>query len=378
MRLRRLLLIILIGLSSLALVPAASLGEGLSVSSRPEGSSVELSGPVHVSGTTPFELPGVESGRFRVTVSRPGFETSVGWVDFSRLGPDRGVRVEPAVHLPNVALTLSGLAGPSKFLRGERQKGLILTFAQGAAAVAASIEEWRARDFKKKYDDFRDKYVSAQSEQEASSLHSRMLHNYRLRENALEARDEYLIAVAVPALYVVIENFLLERGPALATVKRGETTFGLRPVSMPSAMLRGILFPGMGHVYSGHGGAGSVWSATVLSAVGVTLLAESHYRDSQLDYDEAVSVYEGAGSEEEAAAARRKMEDSFSSLEDAYQLRRSLRGVVLGLWVLSVLDAARVTTISAGEHLPSGRRPLSMSVRGVPDGVRVGLTIPLE
>jgi hypothetical protein len=244
--------------------------------------------------------------------------------------------------------------------------------------MAASVEELRARDFKKKYDDFRDKYVSAQSEADAAAYHARMLHNHRLRENAMTARDEYLIAAAVPALFVVVENFVLERGATLVNVKRGQTTFGLRAVSMPSAMLRGMLFPGMGHVYSGHGGMGSVWSATVLSAVGAAFLAEGHYRGSRLEYDEAVSLYGGAGSEEAVTLARREMEDTFASLEDAHQLRRIVRSVALGLWVLSVLDAARVATISAGEAVPAGRRPLSMSVYGVPDGIRLGLKMSLE
>jgi hypothetical protein len=378
MELDRSLLFILIVIAGLLLVPVCSSGDELIISSRPEGSSVELSGPVQVSGAAPFEFPSAQSGRFRVTLSRPGFERSVGWVDFSRLRPDAPLRAQPAVYFPNVALTLAGLAGPSKFLRGEGQKAIILSVAQGAAALAASIEELRGRDFRNKYDDLRGKYVAAQSEEEAAFYRGEMLHNYRLRENAGEARDAYLIATAVPALYVLIENFLLDRGGTLMIARGGETTFRLRPVSMPSAMLRGILFPGMGHVYSGQRGMGSVWSVSILSAVGAALVADGHFRGSQLDYDEAVARYAGADSEEGVALARRELEDSFSSMEGAHQLRGVLRGVALGLWVVSVLDAGRVATISTGESLPSGGRSLSMDVYGVPNGLRIGLRVPLE
>jgi len=339
---------------------------------------VELSGPVQVSGTTPFEFPGAQGGRFRVTLSRPGFETSVGWVNFSGLRTGVPLRVEPAVHMPNVALTLLGLGGPSKFVRGERQKGIILSVAQGAAAVAASVEELRARDFRKEYDDFRSKYLSAQSEEAAAFYHARMQHNYELRENAMEARDGYLIVAAVPAVYALLENFLLDGGSALVGVKGDEATFGLRPVSLPSAMLRGALFPGMGHIYCGEGGTGAVWSASVLSAVGAALVAESRYRDSRLDYDEALSEYGSADTEEGATLARRKLDDSFASMEDAYQLRRTLRGIALGLWVLSVLDAGRVATGWTRESVPSGRRSFSWNVYGVPNGVRMAVKIPLE
>lgn len=377
MMLRPLLRVFIIILSGLVLVAGASSGAGLTVSSRPRGSTVELSGPVRISGTTPFEFPGAQSGRFRVRVLKPGYETGVGWMHLTAATPGGPVHGASAVHVPDLTLTLTGLAGPSKLLRGERRKGIILSIAQGAAAVAASVAEWRARDFGDKYDELRGKYVSAQSEGEAEFYHAGMQHNYELRRNAIDTRNAYLIATVVPAFYVLVENLLLDRGGALMAVRDDELTFGLRPVSMPSAMLRGTLFPGMGHVYSGQKTMGTVWGVSVLSAVGAALVADAYYRDSRLEYDEILSVYQNADTEEKASVARADLEDSFESMEDTYQLRRVLRGVALGLWVLSVLDAGRVATSAWGEPASSESRSFSMKVYGVSNGLKIGLKIPV-
>ncbi|UCF78255.1 MAG: PEGA domain-containing protein [Candidatus Eiseniibacteriota bacterium] len=365
-------------LSGLVLAAGSLSGAEVTISSRPQGSTVELSGATRVSGAAPFEFSALQGGHFRVRLLRPGFETSVGWIELSPPGPSSPFRVEPKLHLPDVALSLSGLAGPSKFLRGERQKGIVLSIAQGAALVGASVEEWRARDFRSKYDETRDKYRVAQSEEEAAFYHAEMKHNYELTESALESRNGYLIAAAVPAAYVLVENFLLGRRDAFVAVRGEEVTFGLRPVSMPAAMLRGALFPGMGHVYAGHGGLGAVWSASVLSAVGAALVADGSYRDSRVEYDEALSAYRSADTEEAARLARTELESSFESMEDAYQLRRVLRGVAVGLWVLSVLDAGRAATVWQGGVPAFGERSLSLDVRGVSNGLQVALSVPLE
>jgi hypothetical protein len=351
---------------------------GLAISSSPQGSAVEFVGPVRMSGVTPFELPGQHGGHFRVTLRKSGFVTRIGWLELSSEGPGASAIARTGVHVPELALTLVGLAGPSKFVRGETQKGIILTVTQAAAVLGALEEEWLVRRYRDKYDDFRSKYLSAQSEEEAAFYHTKLSLNRGLADNARLARDGYLIAACVPSFYALVENVLLDRGTGLVSVGANGVAFRLKPVSMPSAMLRGVLFPGMGHIYSGHKSAGTFWGASVVSAAGAALVAQRYYRDCRLHYSEALREYENASTEEAAERARKKLEDEFETLDSASQTRRVVRGVAIGLWALSVLDAARASAIAPGETGVIPGKSFSLGISGSSDRIYVAVRVPLR
>jgi hypothetical protein len=372
--------IIVLHLVLLGLVVAAgsSSARGVAVSSSPEGSAVEFVGPIRVSGVTPFELPEQHSGHFRVRLHKSGFETRVGWLELSSQSPSPRAIARTGVYMPEVATTLAGLAGPAKFVRGETQKGIILSITQGAAALGALEEERLAERYGDKYRRFESKYRSAQSEEEAALYHTKLSRNYELARNARLARDAYLIAAAVPSLYGLVENLLLDRGSGLVSAGANGLAFRLRPVSTPSAMLRGVLFPGMGHIYAGHKSMGTFWSASVVSAAGAALIAQRHYRDCQVDYSEALSQYEKASTEEAAKRAREGLEEKFEALDNASQTRRVLRGLALGLWALSILDAARASTIAPAETELVPGKSFSMDVSGSSDRIYVAVRVPLR
>jgi len=328
------ILLVLLGL-------ACSGAAAATLSSEPAGGVVCLSGPVRISGVTPFELVGRESGLFRLRLENPGFETEISWLDITYRGETGTPSITPRGYLPETALTLAGIAGPSKFLRGEREKGILLSLAQGAAALAAGVEELRARDYSDRYEEALNNYREADDEQEAAVYHDRLLHNFEVARIARETRDICLVAAAFPWLSGFLENFVLDRPNSPLRVGNDALTFRLDRLNVPSAMLRGTLFPGMGHMYAGRRGAGYFWGGVVMSTVGAAIVSNAYYDECRLDYDEAMRDYLRASTEEDAEAARKVAEDKFDRMDDARNVRRALIGTAGGLWLLSILDSAR-------------------------------------
>ncbi|MCX5799829.1 MAG: hypothetical protein NTX17_00315 [Candidatus Eisenbacteria bacterium] len=359
------------------LFTGSCLGSGMAISSSPNGSAVEFVGPIRISGVTAFELPMQLGGHFRVKIEKSGFETRVGWVDIGPQRPGVSPKVRAGANGAEVVTTLAGLAGPSKFVRGETQKGIILSITQGIAVLGAAREEWRAERYREKYQEFDSKYKSARNEEEAAVYHTKLSRNYEFAKNARFARNGYLMAAAVPAVYGFLENVLLDRGSGVVGAGANGLSFRLKPVSMSSSVLRGTLFPGMGHIYAGHKSAGTFWSASVVSAAGAALIAQQYYRDCQVRYSEALHKYETASTEEAVLMARQEVEDKFDTLDGASLAKRTLRGLTLGLWALSILDAARASTIAPEESGSVPGKSLSMDVSGTSGGVYVAVRVPI-
>ncbi|MFH0778516.1 MAG: hypothetical protein V2A71_07795, partial [Candidatus Eisenbacteria bacterium] len=284
---------------------------------------------------------------------------------------------EGRTYLPEVTLGLLGLAGPSKFLRGEREKGVLLTVFQGVATLGVLVEEWRAREFRRDYDEFSERYEAAQSEEEAAYLHARMLRSYELAENARGERDVCLAAVAAPALYGLLENLVLDRSARPSAVRVDAMNFELSALSPASAMMRGMLFPGMGQMYAGRTTAGTAWGLCVTAAGASLLVAHGYYRSCRVDYNEALRDYVGSDSEEAASAARKRVEEEFDRMKDARLLRRVLGGVTAGLWVASALDALRIPPASPGEAGRGSTQSLKVGFSASPGSAQVAVSVPI-
>ncbi|MFH0778043.1 MAG: PEGA domain-containing protein, partial [Candidatus Eisenbacteria bacterium] len=73
--------VLFLALLALFLRPGDCRGAGLVVFSNPEGSSVDMAGPVKISGITPFEVPSTQTGLYRIRIEKSGFARSVGWLE---------------------------------------------------------------------------------------------------------------------------------------------------------------------------------------------------------------------------------------------------------------------------------------------------------
>jgi hypothetical protein len=177
----------------------------------------------------------------------------------------------------------------------------------------------------------------------ASEREARRLDLLDAQENktyAANRRNLFLGAAGV--VWGVGAIDALKFGPAFHVTQADEAglTIALRKKSRKSAMIRAIVFPGLGQEYNGR-----PRKALVLGSAGVGLgiwylKAQDDYNQAVSDFERVRTRYEESTSVDERTALLAQQQSLFAEVDNRNRSKGVAMDSLVGLWVLSLVDSA--------------------------------------
>ena len=329
-------------------IPHTSIAEDLTIWSQPLGAFVELGGATRLEGITPLPLDNRMNGPYRMRVTRRGYEESRGRVilrsrdgRLSLLGPPSGFRTE---RMTRSLL----LPGSGQFMAGRRTAG----FIWGTTSVGALI--W-AISASNSYVDARDSFTQAnnQFQQIAASegfldfaVLDRVLSlevESRRRKNE---RDVAWLTTAALWTGNLIDAAFFHRKVELREGSDGVLVIPMTEKTRKRAVLRSVLFPGLGQDYSGYSYKGFLYAMAFAGAGAMTIvraLDTEEQSDLIKTLDFELSLLSAPQNEDEATLRdvvrlrRAFAEDQFTRFEDS---RNNWAIATASIYLASLIDAA--------------------------------------
>jgi len=118
-----------------------------------------------------------------------------------------------------------------------------------------------------------------------------------------------------------------------------ELLVSLLPLRRRVAVGSSLLLAGSGHHYLGRSGRGWTLMGIQVAAGAGALLADTLMKERREDHVEALEAYRAAFDETELLRLRQEADDAYSSMETWQTWRRVALGAVVGVAVLSAVDA---------------------------------------
>jgi len=110
--------------------------------------------------------------------------------------------------------------------------------------------------------------------------------------------------------------------------------------SRKKALLRSTIFPGWGQHYSEKHVRGNIFMISELVALGGIMIADLVYDHRISEYHDVRNEYENAITLEDIEHYRNKMNDQYSKVENARDVREKFIYASVGIWALNLLDSA--------------------------------------
>jgi hypothetical protein len=301
---------------------------------------LSLHGDNDVVGLSPLRVPGPLVGDFWLVADAPGVETQRGRV---RVGLDEaGSRLEsygaPTFHEKLMRSVV--FPGYAQIRAGDHAKGVLLAVA-GAGGVTAAA--WAQA----KFWDAEDAVTKAQAAVTASGVAS---ERESLRLDLLDAQEDKTYAANRRNLFLGAAGVAwgvgafdaLAFGPGFHVTQADEAglTLALHKKSRKSAMLRAIVFPGLGQEYNGRPRKAFVL-ATAGIGLGVWYLkAQDDYNRSVSNFTRVRTRYEESTSVDERTALLAQQQRLFADVDHRQRSKGVAMDSLAGLWILSLVDSA--------------------------------------
>jgi hypothetical protein len=164
--------------------------------------------------------------------------------------------------------------------------------------------------------------------------------------------------------------------PVCKTVElpTGEWKLDLRlpPKTASKAAVRSVLLPGWGQQYKGQ--TGKAWLARTVAVAGaaVAYAGVSQRKPAIDDYLSAKAEYDAAVSSDQIDHWYGEMESCYDKVGKAENLRNAGFGVLGGIWLLNIADAALGFPARGGDNLPTLGSFLEVDPAG---GARLGVCL---
>jgi hypothetical protein len=351
-----------IALASLlgALGPAAMSGEGarkqcLTVVSQPTHAKITLKGSRGVAGRTPSTFCMLEPGSaYFLKMEKRGYETRVAGLKLDEKG--KAVLHGRALLAIGKSMAVPGLGQWSAGRKGPGMEAFLTVM--GTSAMA-----WLAYDaFRDERDEYRFYFSKAQT---AVTMDEKNVYLREARRSASEtnrARDRAIMTAGIAGwAYVmnVADALLLNLAPGVRYKEGGTVVLSSPQKSMPRALLRSALSPGMGQSYMGHGFRGLFFQTAFYGAALFAARSWWKYGIKRDRYDMKVSELAAASSLDEVTRIRNEMNVSWDDLREAEKSRNAALVTLGSIWLLNMLDVA---TSSTG--LEPGKLNLSAGWKG--------------
>lgn len=180
----------------------------VSITSRPSGISVILSGDLTVAGTTPTTFSQKLSGYYRITAHLEGYETYHSSVVLSgHEATTIDIRMVPKTRL-KAGLRSLVIPGWGQMYSGQHTKGLLITVGSAAAGLTAGLLHVRFARERDQYNDFRDKFSATRSVTEREKMLAQLYH---FQKDAYDSERDRNIGLGILAgvwLYNVLDAVL--------------------------------------------------------------------------------------------------------------------------------------------------------------------------
>ena len=152
-------------------------------------------------------------------------------------------------------------------------------------------------------------------------------------------QGDYSLNFSSPGYESLTRNYRVSLGQQI------NQQINLRPKTRSRALLRSLLFPGLGQYYSAdkdHGGrkvAGLIYATSAVICIAGSGYLWNEFATANNDYEDAKNNYLQATLLADINNGRLDMEKKHQISKDAQSTAFSITGITLGLWLWSTLDA---------------------------------------
>ncbi len=180
-------------LSVVALAQSAN-SPVVSITSRPTGATVILTGDYTVAGVTPTTFAQKLSGMYSLTAHHEGYETYHSSVVLSgRDAMSIDIKMTPKTRL-RAAMRSLIIPGWGQRYTGSRTRGAVLTGGAAVAGAVVGIMQLRYSDRRNKYDDFNALYSQTRSVEQRQTMLPKL---YAVQKDAYDAERNRSVALGV-------------------------------------------------------------------------------------------------------------------------------------------------------------------------------------
>ncbi len=352
------------GLAALALLAGAP--DASAQASRREGRALEfktdlpwadlqLEGDDEIHGVSPLRIPGPLEGDFWLSASGRGVETERGRV---RVGLDEaGARVESWGAIPFRETFMRSLLFPgypqARYNEDGKSRLLILGGLVGLGFTGwAQWELWQRDD---DLTELEQRIAAATTESERDALTRERLDAQEEKSFAADRRLLFAGATGVVWGVSILDAIAFAPDFHVSAADEAGLSLALRRKTRLDAMLRSVVFPGLGQAYNGRSNK-AVVAALAAGAAGTWLLHEQDdYNRAVADFRKVRGRFENASSVAERTALLSQQQALFEDVSDRESDRDLAMMLLAGVWGLSLLDAALDFDSGWGETPVSAR-----------------------
>jgi hypothetical protein len=230
--------------------------------------------------------------------------------------------------------------GYAQYRVGQHGKGVLFGVA-GTAAVTVAL--WAQHEFWQADDEVAAAQLAVAASGDATERE-------RLRQEVLDAQEDKTFAGnrrnlalgAAGAAWGVSVLDALAFGPHFHVSQADEAalSIALKRKSRRDALLRSVLFPGLGQEYNGRRNKAVLVGFAGLGAGAWYLIAQNDYNGAVADFEKVRRRYEQSTSVDERTTLLDRQRVLFEEVDDQSRTRKIALGTLGGVWVLSLVDTA--------------------------------------
>ncbi|HMB71662.1 MAG TPA: DUF5683 domain-containing protein [bacterium] len=295
-----------------------------------------LAGKQSIAGRSPLRVPGPLIGNYWLEASGTGLERQRGRVRFAL--NEEGSRVYSFGAIPfrqNFTRSIV-FPGYSQYSFGQTVKGVGMA---GLAAGGIGLAIWANGDMNSARDamgTLADR-LDVTSDPDTAAVTREMLYDASAEAKHLEKRRDLMIKATGTVWAIgMIDALLFTPRFDARDVDEGSVTLTLRTGTRARAMIRSLVFPGLGQEYNGdHKKAFLAGTGGVLAASYLLWRQDEVYRE-EAGLEQAEARLASNPTAESTAQRDGRLRD----LDDARGVRDWALRIAVGYWALSLLDTA--------------------------------------
>jgi hypothetical protein len=131
----------------------------------------------------------------------------------------------------------------------------------------------------------------------------------------------------------------LQKKRRLGTQAYLQQKAGVAPKTQVGALVRGVVFPGLGHLYSNEQKWAYRWMGAEAVMSGLIYVAYSTYQSATDEYDNHHALYQAATDNDLILQHKQNRNDSKTDIEDANGQITILAGIAGTIWAVSAVHA---------------------------------------
>lgn len=315
-------------------------GRALEFSTDVPFANMQLEGRERIVGVSPLRVPGALEGEFWLSGWSPGVELQRGRI---RIALDAGGSSIASYGSRSFSETLLyGLIYPGivQHQALQRGKGRFLGIS-AALAVGGTLWAQSALGSDQSDVEAADRAIAAASDPTVrEELKKDRQDRKEERDFAADRRNIFLAATGAVWGIGLLDAFLFSPGFHVTQVDESSLTIQLRSKTRTNALLRSLVFPGLGQEYNGQGTKAAWIALGGMGATGYVMYRQNEYAASIRDFDIAHERFEAATTVEDRNKFGLAQQRLFATVEDREGARNTAIMVLGAYWSLVMIETA--------------------------------------